>query len=256
MSAGRLWWTPATGAPLVSLSVRVGRMQVAPERQGVGSLSLGGAVRHATLGQSDRVSLTLSAGLDPTTDTTERSLRDRLATLADHLMRGEAIGFAADSTVAWAGKVTGYLTAAGATGLAAVQALPAGVAGTMVAGGRVVLRDLGGVQRREVGRLASSAAPLYSLSDGVTAGFTGPILAREHRTYPALRLAEDARGRVIVADADGLVYRVGLELRQDIYTELEVVEAGAEQAAQAMAVSGPSAQRSWRPTIGGSRWTL
>ena len=256
MSAGRLWWTPQTGAPLVSLSVRVGRMQVAPERQGVGSLSLGGAVRPATLGQSDRVSLTLSAALDPTTDTTERSLRDRLATLADHLMRGEAIGLAADSAVAWAGKVTGYLGSAGATGLAAAQALPAGVAGTMVVGGRVVLRDLGGVQRREVGRLSSSAAPLYSLADGVTAGFTGPILAREHRTYPALRLAEDARGRAIVADADGLVYRVTLELRQDVYTELEVVEAGAEQAAQAMAVSGPSAQRSWRPTIGGSRWTL
>jgi len=230
-------------------------MQVVPERQGVGSLSLGGAVRHATLGQSDRVSVTLSAALDPTTDTTERSLRDRLATLADHLLRGEAVGFAADASVAWAGKVTGYLGTAGATGLAAVQALPSGVAGTMVVGGRVVLRDLGGVQRREVGRLASSAAPLYSLADGVTAGFSGPILAREHRTYPALRLAEDARGRVIVADADGLVYRVTLELRQDVYTELEVVEAGAEQAAQAMAVAGPSAQRSWRPTIGGSRWS-
>jgi hypothetical protein len=159
VSAGRLWWTPQTGAPLVSLSVRVGRMQVAPERQGVGSLSLGGAVRHATLGQSDRVSVTLSAALDPTTDTTERSLRDRLATLADHLMRGEAVGFAADASVAWAGKVTGYLTSAGLTGFGAVQALPAGVAGTMVAGGRVVLRDLAGVQRREVGRLASSAAP-------------------------------------------------------------------------------------------------
>ena len=255
MSAGRLWWTPATGAPLVPLSVRVGRLQVSPERQGVGSLSLGGAVRHATLGQSDRVSVTLSAALDPTTDTTERSLRDRLATLADHLMRGEAVGLAADASVAWAGKVTGYLGTAGATGLAAAQALPAGVAGTMVVGGRVVLRDLGGVQRREVGRLASSASPLYSLADGVTAGFSGPILAREHRTYPALRLAEDARGRVIVADADGLVYRVTLELRQDIYTELEVVEAGAEQAAQAMAVVGPSAQRSWRPTFGASRWT-
>ena len=170
-------------------------------------------------------------------------------------MRGEAVGLAADASVAWAGKVTGYLGTAGATGLAAVQALPAGVAGTMVVGGRVVLRDLGGVQRREVARLASSAAPLYSLADGVTAGFSGPILAREHRTYPALRLAEDARGRVIVADADGLVYRVTLELRQDIYTELEVVEAGAEQAAQAMAVVGPSAQRSWRPTFGASRWT-
>jgi hypothetical protein len=58
-----------------------------------------------------------------------------------------------------------------------------------------------------------------------------------------------------VADADGLVYRVTLELRQDIYTELEVVEAGAEQAAQAMAVVGPSAQRSWLPTVGASRWT-
>jgi hypothetical protein len=255
VSAGRLWWTPQTGAPLVSLSVRVGRMQVAPERQGVGSLSLGGAVRHATLGQSDRVSVTLSAALDPTTDTTERSLRDRLATLADHLMRGEAVGFAADASVAWAGKVTGYLTSAGLTGFGAVQALPAGVAGTMVAGGRVVLRDLAGVQRREVGRLASSAAPLYSLADGVTAGFSGPILARERGTYPALRLAEDARGRVIVADADGLVYRVSLELRQDVYTELEVVEAGAEQAAQAMAVVGPSAQRSWLPTVGASRWT-
>jgi hypothetical protein len=255
VSAGRLWWTPQTGAPLVSLSVRVGRMQVAPERQGVGSLSLGGAVRHATLGQSDRVSVTLSAALDPTTDTTERSLRDRLATIADHLMRGEAVGFAADASVAWAGKVTGYLTSAGLTGFGAVQALPAGVAGTMVAGGRVVLRDLAGVQRREVGRLASSAAPLYSLADGVTAGFSGPILARERGTYPALRLAEDARGRVIVADADGLVYRVSLELRQDVYTELEVVEAGAEQAAQAMAVVGPSAQRSWLPTVGASRWT-
>jgi hypothetical protein len=255
VSAGRLWWTPQTGAPLVSLSVRVGRMQVAPERQGVGSLSLGGAVRHATLGQSDRVSVTLSAALDPTTDTTERSLRDRLATIADHLMRGEAVGFAADASVAWAGKVTGYLTSAGLTGFGAVQALPAGVAGTMVAGGRVVLRDLAGVQRREVGRLASSSAPTYSLADGVTAGFSGPILARERGTYPALRLAEDARGRVIVADADGLVYRVTLELRQDIYTELEVVEAGAEQAAQAMAVVGPSAQRSWLPTVGASRWT-
>jgi hypothetical protein len=255
VSAGRLWWTPQTGAPLVSLSVRVGRMQVAPERQGVGSLSLGGAVRHATLGQSDRVSVTLSAALDPTTDTTERSLRDRLATIADHLMRGEAVGFAADASVAWAGKVTGYLTSAGLTGFGAVQALPAGVAGTMVAGGRVVLRDLAGVQRREVGRLASSSAPTYSLADGVTAGFSGPILARERGTYPALRLAEDARGRVIVADADGLVYRVSLELRQDVYTELEVVEAGAEQAAQAMAVVGPSAQRSWLPTVGASRWT-
>ena len=255
MSAGRLWWTPQTGAPLVALSVRVGRMQVSPERQGVGSLSLGGAVRHATLGQSDRVSVTLSAALDPTTDTTERSLRDRLATLADHLLRGEAIGFAADASVAWAGLASGYLGSPGDTALLAVQALPAAVAGAMTPGTRVVLRDLGGVRRREVARLGVVATPSYSLADGVTAGFSGPVLAREHRTYPALRLAEDARGRVIVADADGLVYRVTLELRQDVYAELEVVEAGAEQAAQAMAVAGPSAQRSWRPTVGGSRWS-
>jgi hypothetical protein len=159
VSAGRLWWTPATGAPLVSLSVRVGRMQVSPERQGVGSLSLGGAVRHATLGQSDRVSVTLSAALDPTTDTTERSLRDRLATLADHLLRGEAIGLAADSAVAWAGKVTGYLGTAGATGLGRGAGPPRWRGRHDGGRGRVVLRDLGGVQRREVGRLASSAAP-------------------------------------------------------------------------------------------------
>lgn len=255
MSAGRLWWTPAVGAPLVSLSVRVGRMQVVPQRQGVGSLSLGGAVRHATLGQSDRVSVTLSAALDPTTDATERSLRDRLATMADHLMRGEAVGLAADSAVAFAALATGYLTSPGLTGLAAVQALPAAVAGAMVVGGRVVISDLAGVRRREVGRLASVAAPLYSLADGVTAGFGGPVLVRERGTYPALRLAEDARGGAVIADADGLVYRVTLELRQDTYAELAVVEAGAEQAAQALARGGPSAQRSWRPTIGGSRWT-
>jgi hypothetical protein len=255
VSAGRLWWTPATGAPLVSLSVRVGRMQVAPERQGVGSLSLGGAVRHATLGQSDRVSVTLSppSTRPPTPPSAAYGTgwRPSLTTCCAARPSGSRL----TASVAWAGKVTGYLGTAGATGLAAAQALPAGVAGTMVVGGRVVLRDLGGVQRREVGRLASSAAPLYSLADGVTAGFSGPILARERGTYPALRLAEDARGRVIVADADGLVYRVTLELRQDIYTELEVVEAGAEQAAQAMAVVGPSAQRSWRPTFGASRWT-
>lgn len=248
MSAGLLWWTPAVGAPLVSVAVRVARCQPTPERQGTASQSIGGTVRHSTLGQADRVSITLGAALDPTADATERTVRDRLHSLADHLLRGEAVGFAAIAAQAWAGQATGYLGTAGATGFSAVQTLPAGVAGTMVAGGRVVLRDLGGVLRREEGRLASSAAPLYSLVDGVLGPFSGPVLIRERLTYPALRLAPDARDGLVVADADGLVYRVALELVQDIAAEQALAEAGAEQGAQRAALSGPSRPTGWRPS--------
>ena len=254
MSAGLLWWTPAVGAPLVSVAVRVASFQPRPERQGTASQSIGGTVRHSTLGQADRLTITLGAALDPTGDATERTVRDRLHSLADHLLRGESIGVAAFAAEAWAGQATGYLGAAGDIGFAAFQTLPAGVAGTMVAGGRVVLRDLGGVLRREEGRLASSSSPTYTLASGVLGPFSGPVLIRERHTYPALRLAPDARDALQVADADGLVYRVALDLIQDVAAEQALAEAGAEQGAQRAALSGPSRPTGWRPSRTSIPW--
>ena len=116
------------------------------------------------------------------------------------------------------------------------------------------MRDLGGVLRREEGRLASSAAPLYSLADGVLGPFSGPVLIRERLTYPALRLAPDARDRVAVADADGLVYRVALELVQDVDTEQVLAEAGQELGAQAVALLGPSVPSGWAVAPGRNSW--
>lgn len=247
MSLGVVWWYPAPGAALVSLSVRVGRLQVTPERQGVGVQALSGRVHHATLGQADRLGLELSAALSLTDDADEVRVRDRLASLEDHLLSGGVVGLAATAATAWAAVVPGALATAGDTTVAAASGLPSAVSGTIVAGSRLVIRDDSVRQRREEHTVSTKVGPLITLQHGVLGGMTGAVLVRQRETYPALRLAPEGRGSLI-ENADGVVYRMRCDLIEDVATAREVL--AQPELIAARTLTGPPAslaapRRSW-----------
>ena len=178
MSLGILWWYPALSAPLVTLSVRVRSLTIVPERQGVGAQALSGAVYHATAGQADRVTVELSPAMSITDDDTEATIRDRLATLEDHLLRGGLVGFAAFASRAWAARLpSGMLGSPGDTGLSGANGLPTAVAGSLAAGSRVVLRDLSTLERREENTVDAVSGPSVTLVHGMTAGLSGGAVA-------------------------------------------------------------------------------
>lgn len=248
MSLGVVWWYPAPGAALVSLSVRVGRLQVTPERQGVGVQALSGRVHHATLGQADRLGLELSAALSLTDDADEVRVRDRLASLEDHLLSGGIIGLAATASTAWAAVLpSGSLGSAGSTALTAASGLPSAVAGSLSAGVRLVVRDNSVRQRREEHTVSSVAGPLVTLQHGTLAGMSGAVLVRQRETYPALALAPEGRGSLI-ENADGVVYRLRADLIEDVATAREVL--AQPELVAARVLTGPPAslatpRRSW-----------
>lgn len=255
MSSGILWWYPAIAAPIVTLSVRVARLTIAPERQGVSAQALSGAVYHTTAGQADRVSVELSPAMSLTNDDTEATIRDRLATLEDHLLRGGLCGFAAFATRAWAARLpSGMLGSPGDTGLSGANGLPTAVAGSLAAGSRVVLRDLSAIERREENTVDAVVGPAVTLVHGVTAGLAGGAVARERHTYPALRLAPDGR-EPMRTDPDGVVYRWSATLIEDLSTAVEVLPqpetlasrtlAGATRLGPTMATPRGLGSRSW-----------
>lgn len=247
MSLGLVWWYPAPGASLVSLSVRVARLQVTPERQGVGVQALSGRVHHATLGQADRLGLELAPALSVTDDSDERRIRDRLASLEDHLLAGGTIGLAATASTAWAAALpSGSLGTAGGTTLTATTGLPSAVAGALSAGVRLVVRDSSPRQRREEHTVSSASGPLVTLAHGVLGGMSGAVLVRQRETYPALRLAHDSRG-ALVENADGMLYRLRADLIEDVATALEVLSQPELIAARALtgAATTTMPRRSW-----------
>lgn len=248
MSLGVVWWYPAPGVPLVTLSVRVARLQVTPERQGSGVQALSGRVHHATLGQADRVGLELSAALSLTDDADERRVRDRLASLEDHLLAGGTIGLAATATTAWAAVLpSGSLGSAGSTTLTAATGLPSAVAGALSAGVRLVVRDDSVRQRREEVTVASVAGPLVTLQHGTVGPMSGAVLVRQRETYPALLLAHDGRGSLI-ENADGVVYRLRADLIEDVATARAVLAQPELVAARVLtgpALTSPTPRRSW-----------
>jgi hypothetical protein len=247
VSLGVVWWYPASSAALVSLSVRVGALQVTPERQGTGVQALSGRVHHATLGQADRVGLELSAALSLTDDADLVRVRDRLASLEDHLLSGGLIGLAATATTAWAAVVSGALATAGATTVAAASGLPSAVSGSIAAGSRLVVRDDSARQRREEHTVSTKVGPLITLQHGVLAGMSGAVLIRQRETYPALRLAPEGRG-ALIENADGVVYRLRCDLIEDVATAREVLAQPELLAARTLggpAVLAAAPRRSW-----------
>lgn len=256
MSTGALWWYPALSAPLVVLSVRVARLTITPERQGVGAQSLSGRVYHATAGQADRVTLELGAALSLTSDASEATIRDRLSTLEDHLLAGGLVGFSAQASTAWSARIGGVLTSPGDTTFIATNGLPASVAGTLAVGSRLVLRDLSLRERREENTVHAVSGPSVTLVHGITAGLSGGTVARERHTYPALRLAADGRDPMRV-DSDGVVYRFSVTLIEDVQTAADTLPQPEVLAARVMAGASPLASLTLSPRGLGSRsWLL
>lgn len=243
MSTGALWWYPGGGAPLASLTVRVARMAITPERQGTAAQALSGRVYHATAGQADRVEVELSVALALTSDDSAATVRDRLSTLEDHLMAGGVIGLAGYSAQAWAARLAaGALTAAGATSFAAANGLPSAVQGALAVGSRLVLRDLSIRERREENTVDAVSAPSVTLVHGMLAGLSGGAIARERHTYPALRLAPDGR-RPMRTDPDGVTYRWSAALIEDVALAAELLPQPELLQARALAsgtISGPT----------------
>lgn len=225
MSAGLVWWTPGPGASLVTLSVRFADLQVRPERQGYAAQTLAGSVVHATLGQADRVIVELSAALETTSDTTEREVRDLVGSLADHLLRGEAIGLAGRATTAWAARLgVGVLGSPGDDTFGASSALTAATGSvSLSAGDRLVLRALGGARPREEDFVASRVLTVHTLQRGTLTGLSGGAVVRERYTYPALRLSE-ARASDLVPSRRGVTYSLRAELVQDTELEAELLQ--------------------------------
>lgn len=225
MSAGLVWWTPGLGASLVTLSVRVADLQIRPERQGYAAQTLAGSVVHATLGQADRVIVELSAALETTSDTTEREVRDLVGSLADHLLRGEAIGLAGRATTAWAARLgVGVLGSPGDDTFGASSALTAATGSvSLAAGDRLVLRALGGARQREEDHVASRVLTVHTLQRGTLTGLSGGAVVRERYTYPALRLSE-ARASDLVPSRRGVTYSLRAELAQDTELEAELLQ--------------------------------
>jgi hypothetical protein len=223
MSTGALWWYPGGSLTLASLSVRVARLTITPERQGVAAQALSGRVYHATAGQADRVDLELSVALALTSDDTLGTIRDQLGSLEDHLLSGGVIGLAGYSAQAWAARLAaGALTTAGSTTFAAANGLPSAVQGALAVGSRLVLRDLSVRERREENTVDAVSAPSVTLVHGTLAGLSGGGIARERHTYPALRLAPDGR-RPMRVDPDGVTYRFSASLIEDVGLAAELL---------------------------------
>lgn len=225
MSQGLVWWTPGPGASLVTLSVRFADLQIRPERQGYAAQTLAGSVVHATLGQADRVVVELSVALETTSDTTEREVRDLVGSLADHLLRGEAIGLAGRATTAWAARLgVGVLGSPGDDTFGATSALTAATGSvSLSAGDRLVLRALGGARQREEDHVASRVLTVHTLQRGTLTGLSGGAVVRERYTYPALRLSE-ARASDLVPSRRGVTYSLRAELVQDTELEAELLQ--------------------------------
>jgi hypothetical protein len=240
--SGLVWWVPYSGAAVQTLSVQVDDLEVTPERRGGGSVqTLDGRVHTSWLDSGDAVRLSVAPALELTSDSTARTVRDRLHLLIDHLQRGGEVGLAGDADQGWAG-VTGSLALPGSS-FSAVNSLRSIVAGTLSAGSRVVL--VGSTsQAREEGRIATASAPAYTLSDSTLSPLSGTAVVRHRYTYPALQLAPGAQA--VVESRRGVVYRLSLDLTESLARTRELLAVGIG-GDLLVGLSRPTLGTEWRP---------
>jgi len=220
---GLLWWQPYSGAAIVTLDVTVGDLQVTPERLGGDRVrTLSGGVQTTWVSAGDRVTLQVAPALEVTDDATERTVRDRLHLLVDHLQRGGEVGLAGEKASLWAGLTSGLLLPG--TGFSAVNALRSVYAGALSAGSRLVMVGSTPIEAREEGRVSAASAPAYTLSDSTLVGLGSTAIVRHRYTYPALRLAPGSEA--VVSSRRGVVYGLDVELVEDLTRVREVLSVG------------------------------
>ncbi len=220
---GLLWWQPYSGATIVTLDMTVGDLQVTPERLGGDRVrTLSGGVQSTWVSAGDRVSLQVAPALEVTEDSTERTTRDRLHLLVDHLQRGGEVGLAGEKASLWAG-ITGNLLLPG-TSFSATNSLRSIYAGTLSAGSRLVMVGSTPIEAREEGRVSAASAPSYTLSDATLVGLGSAAIVRHRYTYPVLKLAPGSEA--VISSRRGVVYGLDLELVEELARVREVLSVG------------------------------